>query len=160
MKLSVSLFLLISMLTTSMAEMPDTLKGSWILNADATSLYIKTSPKWDASGEKYLPTILKRMSQMAYVFNDKAIVVSMRGREQALPVTLSSSEDKTYVFDGELRGKSVTMTVSFIDETTINIRSSATDDMDYYLWSRGEVPGEDGPSDEELATEVMKKAME
>lgn len=32
--------------------------------------------------------------------------------------------------------------------------------MDYYLWKRGRLPDEKGPSEKSLAIEVMKKSLE
>jgi len=156
----VSMIIVATSATVASAEMPKELKGSWILDAQATQKYVKTSPKWKAEDEKHLPMIIKRMSQMQYKFTDDAIVMSMRGREQVIPVSLKKSDAKKYVFDGKLRGQDVTMTVFFMDDATINIRSSATDDMDYYLWKRGSLASKEGPSDKSLATEMMQKALE
>lgn len=145
--------------TGAMAEMPVRLKGTWILDAEATAALMKTSPKWKAEDEKYLPTILKRMSLMLYEFEDHAISVSMRGKKQVLAVVLQESSAKKHVFKGTVEGETVAMTVSFVGDATIKIRSSSTDDMDYYLWKRGRLTGAadaDGKSD---AIEIMKKSL-
>jgi len=142
------------------AAMPEELKGSWILDAEATEKYMKTSPKWRAADEKYLPTILKRMSQVLYEFKGDTISVSMRGKRQVLPVALKKSSSKKHVFEGEVQGKLLTMTVAFVDDATINIRSSSTDDMHYYLWKRGHLTDNTGHDDKSLAVEVMKNSLE
>ena len=140
------------------AEMPDELKGSWVLDASATEEHLKTSPRWKAEDAKYLPTVLKRMSQFLFEFEESAIVSTMRGRQQIIPVVLKENSGNGYVFEGRVRDQSLTLTVSFVDDQTINIRSSASDDMDYFLWKRGELASGAGPSDESLATEIMEKA--
>lgn len=121
------------------AETPQVLKGSWILDAEATEKQIKSSPSFKAEDEKYLPAILKRMSLVSYTFTETAITVAMRGKEQIMPVVLKEHEAAVYIFEGKAGEDTVTMTVRFIDEETINIRSSATDDMDHYLWKRGQI---------------------
>lgn len=146
--------------TTTQAEMPEALKGSWIFDADATEAYMQTSPNWKAEDEKYLPTILKRMSQAAYEFTDDAFIVSMRGKTQALNVTLTHSEKKIYIFEGTLADQNITLTASINDGGGLNVRSSATDDMEYYLWKRGLPQSADAVSDEKLALELLKKSTE
>jgi len=128
--------------TAIAAEMPKELKGSWILNAEATTEYMKTSPKWDEATAKHLPMIIKRMSKLVYLFEDDVITVSMRGKGHALPVVLKSTDKKTYVFEAKAGKRVITLTVSINDAGNLNIRSSATDDMDYYLWKRGELAKE------------------
>ena len=144
--------------TTAWAEMPNELKGSWILDAPATEEHLKTSPQWKAEDAKFLPTILKRMSQFLFGFEEDAIVSTMRGRQQVIPVELKEKSGHTYVFEGKVRDQTITLTVSFVDDRTISIRSSASDDMDYFLWKRGQLAEEAGPSDASLATEILEKA--
>lgn len=146
--------------TGARAEMPEELKGSWTLDASATEENLKTSPQWTAEDAKYLPTIMKRMSQFVFEFEEDAIVSSRRGKQQILPVVLKENSGEMYVFEGTIRDERVTVTVSFVDDRTINIRSSATDDMDYYLWKRGRLTDKAGADDTSLALEVMKKALE
>lgn len=145
--------------TAAWAEMPRELKGSWILDASATEERLKTSPKWTAEDAKYLPIVLKRMSQFLFEFEEDAIVSSMRGQRQIVPVVLKESSGERYVFEGKMPDRTMTLTVSFVDDRTINIRSSETDDMDYFLWKRGHLTGEAGPDDEALATEIMERAL-
>ncbi|MDJ0945892.1 MAG: hypothetical protein QNJ30_20690 [Kiloniellales bacterium] len=146
--------------TGAWAEMPKELKGSWVLDVAATERHVTTSPQWKAEDAKYLPIFVKQMSQFVFEFEENAIVSSMRGRRQILPVVLKENSGKTYVFEGTIRDKSVTVTVSFVDDRTINIQSSATDDMDYYLWKRGQPTDKAGADDKSLAIEIMKKALE
>ena len=146
--------------TTALAEMPKILQGTWIIDAKATETHMKTSPKWKAEDANYLPTIMKRMSQVVYEFDDDAITVSMRGKKRPLQVVLKQSEKKMYTFDGNVGDRVITLTVSITDKGNLNIRSSATDDMDYYLWKRGLPDKEAKVDDKKLAIELMKKALE
>ncbi len=159
-KVLVGLAMMSISITGAWAEMPKELKGSWILHASATETHMKTSPKWKAEHAKYLPTVMKRMSKVLFEFGDNAIVASTGSKQQTLPVMLKESSRTKYVFEGRVREKSVTMTVSFVDDRTINIRSSATDDMDYYLWKRGSLTNKAAADDKSLAMELMKKSLE
>jgi len=144
----------------ALADMPKELKGTWILDAEATEKYVQTSPKWKDEDAKRLPMIMKRMSQVLYELKDGAMIATMWGRSQTVAVTLNKRDGKSYVFDAKVRDQTMTMTVTFVSDATITIRSSTTDDMDYFLWKRGKLPKEAGPNDKALALEAMKKAME
>lgn len=141
------------------AEMPDELKGSWVIDEAATTEFMKTSPEWKTDNAKFIPSILKRMSQVVYLFEGDTICVSMRGKTQTLPVTLKETRAEKYLFETQVRNETVTMTVSFVDADTINIRSSSSDDMLYYLWTRGTPTSDAVPSDSALAIDVMTQAI-
>lgn len=140
-------------------EMPKELAGTWILDAKATESFIQTSPKWKPGDEKYLPMIMKRMSQVLYTFKNDSIIAAMRGKEQALPISSVKRDGKNYVFEGTAKGKPVTLTIIPKKGGMINIRSSAHNDMDYYVWKRGTLPKEKGPSDEALVIDAVKEGM-
>jgi hypothetical protein len=156
-----SWLVLLSLITISsaLAEMPAQIKGSWVIDAEGSEAFMKTSPKWDAAGAKFLPTILKRMAQVTYAFEGDNFVVAMRGKEHKLPVTLVKSEGNTHIFEAKRGEKVMTITVTLNDKDQLNVRSSGSDDMDYYLWKRGEM-AKAGASDEKLAVELLKKVIE
>lgn len=135
-KIVLSCLMIAGLTTAASAQMPQELKGSWSLNAPATEKYMKTSPKWKNVDERYLRIILNKMAQIKYVFTEDTIVVSTQGKKQSIPVVLKKSEPQKYTFEGTLLDQTFAMTVSFYDKTTINIRSSLTDETDFLLWSR------------------------
>lgn len=118
------------------AEMPEELKGTWVLNQEATQEYVKQSPKWKAGDEKTLPLMLKAMSRIRYIFSEKSVTVVIGERKQELPVTLKEHKDGKWVFTGAVEGKQFTLTVTLDKKGNLNFRSSASDDMDYYLWQK------------------------
>ena len=128
--------------STAFADMPEALKGDWVIDAPASEVHMQTSPKWKPEDAQYLPMIMNRMAQVRYAFAGDTITVSMRGKQQPLPVTLAKSEDKRWIFEGLAGEQTVTLTVSLNEAGNMNIRSSATDDMDYYLWKRAETAPE------------------
>jgi hypothetical protein len=136
-KIFLCIGLIASFATTVPAEMPEAIKGTWVIDAEASEAQMKTSPKWKAEDAQYLPRIMERMALVRYLFEGDTITVSMRGKEQPMPVTLKTSNEKKWIFEGQAGEQTVTLTVSLNDQGCMNIKSSATDDMDYYLWKRG-----------------------
>ena len=146
--------------TATLAEMPKDLKGSWVLAAEATEHNIMASPKISPEAMKYLPTIMKRMSQYVWEFDDNVISSSRGAKKETLTVVLKENDKKKYVFEGQLRDQIIMLTVTFVSDTTINIRSSATDDMNYYLWKRGQLDrNTTEDNDRSLAIEIMEKSL-
>lgn len=135
LKLS-SVWILLVLSSVTMAEMPELLKGTWVLDVKQTKNNIMDSPKWTPEGEKYLPRILKRMSNSIFLFEDGAITFQGKVKKEAIKVVLKESSKERYVFDVISDNRDMTVTVSFLKDI-INIRSSNTDDMDLYLWKRG-----------------------
>ncbi|MEO1856906.1 MAG: hypothetical protein ABGY95_06020 [Rubritalea sp.] len=149
-----------ALLTTAFAKLPAEIAGSWVLDSEATEKFIQTSPKWDAEGAKYLPSILKRMSMVEYTFEEGTISASMRGKSQEIPATLVKSEGNVHVFEIKMGEKTFTITATINKKGQLNMRASNSDDGDYYLWTRGKRDGAKDVSDHELATEVIEKALE
>jgi len=146
--------------TQALAEMPKELKGFWILEAQATERNILASPKLTPKDAKYLPTVLKRMSQYVWEFNDGVITSSRGTKNKTLTVVLKENNKKEFVFEGQMDNQTIMMTVTFVNNALINIRSSATDDMYYYLWTRGKLDnGMAKDSDSSLAIELMEKSL-
>lgn len=136
LKTLLSCLVLTIMTTTVFAQIPQELQGSWTLNIPETEKYMKTSPKWKGMDPQYLRILLNKLSQMEYRFSGDAIVITKQGNKQSIPVSLKKSEPPKYTFEGTVSGKTFTMTASFFNKTTINIRSSLTEETDYLLWSR------------------------
>ena len=156
----VSFVFLMFVATPAVAEMPKELKGTWILDAQATEHNIRTSSKMKPEDAKYLPTIIKRMSQYGWEFSDGSITSSRGSKKQTLSVVLKESDQKTFVFEGTQNNQIITMTVALISDTVINIRSSATDDMDNYLWMRGNLDTDmEKDNDNSLAIELTEKSL-
>jgi len=149
-----------TMLTTAFAELPAELAGSWVLDSEASEKFVKTSPKWDAEGAKFLPTILKRMAMVQYTFEEGSISVSMRGKAQKIPASLVKSEGQVHTFEAKAGDKTFTITATINEKGQLNMRSSSTDDGDYYLWKRGTTAPSADVSDKALNAEILKKALE
>lgn len=149
-----------SLVTSALADLPAQIAGSWVLDADATETFIKTSPKWDAEGAKYLPTILKRMSMVEYTFKEGSITATMRGKEQKIDATLVKTEGNTHIFEVKAGEKTITITCLVNEKGQLNMRASNSDDGDYYLWKRGTTDAANDVSDHALNTKIIEKALE
>lgn len=155
----VKFVLLMFTATLVLAEMPRELKGTWILDVEATELNMKASPEMKPEDEKYIPTILKRMSQYQWNFDEGVIESSRGSKKQALSVSLEESDKNKVVFKGRLNDQAIIMTVVFVSDKVINILSSATDDLNYYLWTRGSLDSGAQNNDGSLAIELMEKSL-
>lgn len=148
------------MITSAFAELPAEIAGTWVLDAAATEKFIQTSPKWDAEGAKYLPSIIKRMLMVQYTFEDGSISASMRGKAQKIPATLVKSEGNVHIFEVKAGEKEITITATINEQGLLNMRASNSDDGDYYLWKRGTTDAAADVSDHTLNTEILEKALE
>lgn len=155
----VKFVLLMFTATLALAEMPGELKGTWILDVKATEHNMKDSPEMKPEDEKYIPTILKRMSQYQWKFEEGVIESSRGSKKQELSVTLQESDKNNAVFKGKLNNQTIIMTVVFVSDRVINIRSSATDDLNHYLWTRGSLDSGAQSNDGSLAIELMEKSL-
>jgi hypothetical protein len=120
------------------AQMPDALKGTWVIDAEASTAYMKTSPKWTDKDAEHLPMIFKHLAGVVYIFADNTIAVATGKERQTYAATLKSRDGNTYVFDTKAGDQPITLTATLTAAGKLNVRSSATNDMDYYLWQRGQ----------------------
>jgi len=134
--------------TAASAEMPKALKGTWILDAQATEKYIKAQPDWDAEHAGILKEQLYQMREMMFEFTDDAFVASRLGlkEKERVSVTLKESNSKKFVFEAKMSGKAGALTVTFVTDTAITVEQSGDDSMRYYLWKRGSLPEKKAPS--------------
>jgi len=144
---------------TALAAMPKILQGTWVVDSKASEAFMKSSPTWKASDEKFLSTVMKRMSLYMYTFDGDTISVSVRNKKQTLKVVLIKGNTKKYLFDVFLDGKVINITVDIRDNGIISIQSSSSDDMKYYLWKRGIVNNDTKIRDQKLSIEILKKTL-
>lgn len=120
----------------ALATIPEVLIGGWMIDAVATAENLKNSPKWDEKNAKVMPIILNRMSSVVCTFDAGTMTVSDGEKKDTLTVELQNSEARLYVLAGKSGDDEVTIRATFTEEGLLNIRSSTTDDMDYFLWKR------------------------
>jgi hypothetical protein len=134
---AVILILVLAFSGFARAEIPEILKGTWILNAEATEAHMKSLPQWKEQDAKYLPMVLKHMSAYEQSFTDTELVLSINGQEKMKgPLSFEQKEGDNYILSTKLNGKDVILTVNQTNDGNLIIKSSATNDMDHYLWKQ------------------------
>jgi hypothetical protein len=145
--------------TSALAEMPKALKGSWILDAEATEANFKASPEYDEEAAKFLPMIFKQMSKAVFEFDDGVIALTERGKKQPIPITLKENDGKKFIFEAKLGKDVLTFTITLNDKGNISIVNSKSDNMDLYLWKRGVPDKKAKVTDAELGAEIAEKVV-
>lgn len=113
------------------------LYGTWVIDIPRTLANAKTSPKYTEQDAARLPGQLKLLRNLMKIEITAKSVVTFRGdRSQSLAYHVESSANNQVVLTGSARGQAVTLTFTLMDGDVINMRSSATDDMDYFIWAR------------------------
>ncbi len=129
----VSMFMLV---TFSYAQ-PAPIIGTWVLDQAASEENVKDSPQWDENIEKALPIILQRMGEVQYVYTDKTLEVKTGENTLTLDYSVvSSGADKPLILEMKVRDQTFNWDISFLTDNQIVIKSSATDDLDYFVWRR------------------------
>ena len=145
---------------TALAEVPKELKGTWVIDLVPSIQYMQTSPRWTDQTATHLPPILQRMSQVMYEFTDDSMVMSIGGKKKILPVSLKSTQANVIIFESAVGGQLHTLTVSNTNGTNVNFKSSASNDLDFYLWKRGRATKEIEASDVALALQLALRGNE
>ncbi|MBZ0165430.1 MAG: hypothetical protein K8I00_01395 [Candidatus Omnitrophica bacterium] len=113
------------------------LRGTWVLDTSRTLTYAKTSPKYTEKDASRLPGQLKLLRNLMKIEITAQHVITFRGdRSQPLAYRVESSAHNQVVLTGRTRGQDVTLTFMLIDGDAMNMRSSGSDDMDYFIWTR------------------------
>lgn len=113
------------------------LKGTWVIDYDGTLEYAKNSPKYTPKEAAVLPGQLKLLRGLMKMQITDTQVVTYRGdRRQALAYTPEDVGTDRVVLKTAARGQEVTLTFTFKAGGGMNMRSSGSDDMDYFLWKK------------------------
>ncbi len=119
------------------AQLHDDVVGVWQLDREETESNIRQSPKWDEEIERVLPMILTKMEAINYNFTGAVLTVVQGERKQVFDYIVSSDAGANpVVLEMLVDGQTVNLEITFISDNQINIKSSETDDMDYYIWKR------------------------
>ena len=112
-------------------------QGDWGVDFDRTMEEGKKSPKYkEEDAEKVGEVIRKFMERMSLKVTDKELVYKMGDKEKAFPWVLKSADEKSVTVEVENGQEKADMTFSLVGEKLLNIRNSASDDMDFYIWKK------------------------
>lgn len=109
--------------------------GLWEVEFDRTMEEAKKSPKYKPEDAANMPAMIKgMMTRMKVKFSDKEVTFVQGGKEMSMPFTVQSGTDTTAVLAVKQGGKEQTLTVTLVDGKFLKVKSSGTDDLDYFIW--------------------------
>ncbi|MCP4112748.1 MAG: hypothetical protein GY749_45675 [Desulfobacteraceae bacterium] len=113
--------------------------GKWGVDYERTLEEMKKSPKYDPEKDEQFQRLIKEMMEsMTLEIKESYIIYHLeiaQQTEEAAFEVVSSSKDSLIVA-GEIEGNEFELTFRLIDNEFLNVVSSATDDMTYYIWKR------------------------
>ncbi|MCP4347320.1 MAG: hypothetical protein GY795_17580 [Desulfobacterales bacterium] len=113
--------------------------GKWGVDYERTLEEVKKSPKYDPEQDEQFQRLIKEMMEsMTLEIKESYIIYHLeiaQQTEEAAFEVVSSSKDSLIVA-GEIEGNEFELTFRLIDNEFLNVVSSATDDMTYYIWKR------------------------
>ncbi len=113
--------------------------GLWEVDFDRTMEAAKQSPKYDEAEAARLPDMIKRLMAMMKVEVTDSEMIYHRGEKAvAVPYTVSASDMTSVTVAVKQGAMEATLIFTQVDADTMRFTSSATDDMDYYVWKRAQ----------------------
>jgi hypothetical protein len=113
--------------------------GLWEVDFDRTMEAAKESPKYDEAEAARLPDMIKRlMAMMKVELTDSEMIYHRGEKAVAVPYTVSASDMTSVTVAVKQGAMEATLIFTQVDADTMRFKSSATDDMDYYVWKRAQ----------------------
>jgi hypothetical protein len=110
--------------------------GTWQVDFERTMEESKKSPKYVPGDAERLPVIVKTMmNALTLKITGQAVTYVQGTRELSLPYRLERDDASTVLVVTQ-DGKQFTLTLSLRDGQVMNVKSSGSDDLDYYIWKR------------------------
>ena len=112
--------------------------GMWEVDFDRTLEEGKKSPKYDETMATRMPDMIKRMmATMKVKLTDKEMIYLRGTKEVVIPYTVKSSDHTSVTVTIKQGPEEATAVFTLIDGNYMNFKSSASDDMHYYVWKKG-----------------------
>ncbi len=109
--------------------------GLWEVDFDRTMEELKKSPKYKPEDIEKMPAMIKgMMARMKVKFSEKEFTFVQGGKEMSLPYTVQGETGASAVLAVKAGGKDQTLTVTLVDGKFLNVKSSDSNDLDYYIW--------------------------
>jgi|GEM_PF-1603060 len=136
MKLLVVLSLFFSIQTTWADEMSP-FEGLWTIDVDKTMESVKSSPKYDASeDEEFKSTITSMMKRMKLSITTDKVIYHIGQKQEVIALGKKVTSPSSVIAEVDSNGKKVTLTFTAVGEKHLNLKSSASHDMDYIIWGK------------------------
>lgn len=108
--------------------------GDWVVDYDRTLEAGKKSPKYDA---ERMPAMIKSMMEKMKIRMTENEMIYLRGKKELkIPFTVKSSDEKTLTVSVTQGNEQVTIVFTLIDGACMNFKSSGSDDMDFFIWTK------------------------
>ena len=113
--------------------------GLWHVDFERTMEAAKKSPKYSAKDAERLPAMVKKMVQMMQIKLANDSMSYVRGsREMNLPYRVKTASGDSATVSCSRGNKTFDVRFTLIEGKYMNFKSTASDDMDYYIWKRTE----------------------
>ena len=115
----------------------DTFIGVWEVDYDRTLEESKNSPKYDEKMAERMPAMIKRMmGTMKIKLTEEEMVYARGAKEIKFPYTVKSSDAESVTISIAQEAAEITVVFTLVDEAYMGFKSSASDDMHYYVWAK------------------------
>lgn len=125
----------------ALGQTPAALDGTWVIDAKQTEeRLIKIGPP--PKNAEWLPAIILRLCVTTMTFEGNVMTIdpiSPAPTTQSFRLEPQSVKELTYIFQ-TLNGEKETLTISFLNEENITIRSAKVGLDEYGVWKRGKRP--------------------
>jgi hypothetical protein len=113
--------------------------GLWRVDFERTMEAAKKSPKYSAKDAERLPAMVKKMMGMMKIKLADGNMSYVRGaKEISIPYRVKTASRNSATVACSHGDKTFDVRFTLIDGNYMNFKSSASDDMHYYIWKRSE----------------------
>ena len=111
--------------------------GAWSVDYERTIEEARKSPEVSEEDLEKMPAIIERMmARMSIEVSDTELIYVAGPRRSALPYTVKEVAGKTTTVVVSVTEQQAEMSFTVVDGGRMMVKSSQTDDMDFYVWKR------------------------
>lgn len=156
MKILMVLMLVNALSSVALAEVPESLKGTWIVDAEATEERLKQSiPKWTPENTQIFSALFGYTFGIILDFDSNSIAASMHLGGKISTYKLLSEQNGHIKYISELDKKDEWI-VSIVNDKNLIIKSTKNPIFDQYLWKQAKLDPKNRRNDLAIALEAYK----
>ena len=150
----------IAVSATSLAAIPEALRGSWIVDKEAMVAAIKARPDWKAEDAKNLPMMMGFMAKMNIVFSEDGMTTVMGKRKEEVKPVVTTGKNGEFVLKITDEGRTTTLIGVLDEKGRLKLGEENKSKMETLVLKKGTLAETTGKGDADLMTEMMKLALE
>ena len=132
--LSVIAFLSVN---TVFANDIDPFIGKWSVNVEKTFEEIQSSTKFNPENAETDKKILSSLAGLMRIELSNSSITYIRGKKsRVIPYKINSSTPSSFTAEVVINEKSFTLSFRLLDGEFLNMKSTGSDDMDFYIWQK------------------------